>query len=113
MARLDRLASVRWVAQIGAAIGREFSHPLVRAVSGLPENELQDSIARLVASELVFQRGMPPEAVYSFKHALVQEPLTAACCEVLGNSCTRKSPKRSKLIPRAGGESARAARAAL
>jgi class 3 adenylate cyclase/predicted ATPase len=73
MARLDRLASVRWVAQIGAAIGREFAYPLLRAVSRLPEDELQDSLARLVASELLFQRGIPPEAVYSFKHALVQD----------------------------------------
>jgi predicted ATPase len=73
MARLDRLASVRLVAQIGAAIGREFSYVLLRAVSRLPEDELQSSLHRLVASELVFQRGMPPDAVYTFKHALVQD----------------------------------------
>ena len=73
MARLDRLASVRHVAQIGAAIGREFPYSLLRAVSGLPEDELQASLARLVASELVFQRGTPPDAVYTFKHALVQD----------------------------------------
>src|SRR3984893_759105 len=73
MARLDRLASVRLVAQIGAAIGREFSYALLRAVSRLPEDELQAALGRLVASELVFQRGTPPDAVYSFKHALVQD----------------------------------------
>ncbi len=73
MARLDRLASVRQVAQIGAAIGREFSYALLRAVSRLPEDELQAALARLVASELVFQRGTPPDAVYTFKHALVQD----------------------------------------
>ena len=73
MARLDRLASVRHVAQIGAAIGRWFRYTLLRAVSGLPEDELQASLARLVASELVFQSGTPPDAVYTFKHALVQE----------------------------------------
>jgi class 3 adenylate cyclase/predicted ATPase len=73
LARLDRLASVRHVAQIGAAIGREFSYPLLRAVSHLPENELGASLDRLVASELVFQRGTPPDAVYRFKHALVQD----------------------------------------
>jgi len=73
MARLDRLGSVRLVAQIGAAIGREFSYPLLRAVSRLPEDELRASVARLVASELVFQRGAPPEALYTFKHALVQD----------------------------------------
>jgi class 3 adenylate cyclase/predicted ATPase len=73
MARLDRLASVRLVAQIGAAIGREFSYALLRAVSRLSEGELRVSLARLVASELVFQRGTPPDAVYAFKHALVQD----------------------------------------
>jgi class 3 adenylate cyclase/predicted ATPase len=73
MARLDRLTSVRLIAQIGAAIGREFSYALLRAVSRLPEDELQAALARLVASELIFQRGTPPDAVYSFKHALVQD----------------------------------------
>jgi class 3 adenylate cyclase/predicted ATPase len=73
MARLDRLASVRRVAQIGAAIGREFSYPLMRTVSRLPEDELQTALRRLVNSELVFQRGVPPDAVYIFKHALVQD----------------------------------------
>src|SRR6516164_8624239 len=73
LARLDRLASVRPVAQIGAAIGRQFPYALLRAVSSLPEDELQRSLAHLVASELVSQRGAPPEAVYSFKHALVQD----------------------------------------
>jgi class 3 adenylate cyclase/tetratricopeptide (TPR) repeat protein len=73
MARLDRLASVRQVAQIGATIGREFSYLLLCSVSRLPEDELQAALARLVASELVFQRGTPPDAVYAFKHALVQD----------------------------------------
>jgi|SRR5271155_4643882 len=73
MARLDRLGSVRRVAQIAAAIGREFSYELLRSVSRLPEDQLQASLSRLVATELVFQRGTPPDAVYSFKHALVQD----------------------------------------
>ena len=73
MARLDRLASVRLVAQIGAAIGREFPYELLHAVSRLAEDELQTALGRLVASELVFQRGTPPDAVYAFKHALVQD----------------------------------------
>ncbi len=73
LARLDRLASARRVAQIGAAIGRQFSYALVRAVSRLPEDELRAALGQLVASELVFQRGTPPDAVYSFKHALVQD----------------------------------------
>src|SRR6202022_3526360 len=73
LARLHRLDSVRRIAQIGAAIGREFSYALLHAVSRLPEDELQSALGRLVASELVFQRGMPPDAVYTFKHALVQD----------------------------------------
>jgi len=73
IARLDRLGSARRVAQIGAAIGREFSYELLRAVSDLPEDELHAALGRLVSSELVFQRGAPPDAVYSFKHALVQD----------------------------------------
>jgi class 3 adenylate cyclase/predicted ATPase len=73
MARLDRLASVRLVAQIGAAIGREFSYTLLHAVSHLPEDELQAALGRLVALELVLQRGTPPDAIYGFKHTLVQE----------------------------------------
>src|SRR5262249_8590115 len=73
MARLDRLDSVKRVAQIGAVIGREFPYTLLRIVSGLREEELQAALARLVASELVFQRGTPPDAVYSFKHALIQD----------------------------------------
>jgi class 3 adenylate cyclase len=71
--RLDRSASVRLVAQIGAAIGREFSYELLHGVCRLPEDELQDSLGHLVTSELVFQRGRPPDAVYAFKHALVQD----------------------------------------
>jgi class 3 adenylate cyclase/predicted ATPase len=73
MARLDRLGSVRHVAQIGAAIGRWFRYMLLRAVSGVPEEELQAALNRLVASELVFQTGTPPDAIYTFKHVLVQE----------------------------------------
>ena len=73
MARLDRSESVGRVAQIGSAIGREFSYTLLHTVSSLPEEELRSALDRLVASELVFQRGAPPEAVYSFKHALVQD----------------------------------------
>ncbi|HEX8808194.1 MAG TPA: AAA family ATPase, partial [Xanthobacteraceae bacterium] len=73
LARLDRVASARHVAQIGAAIGRQFSYALLGAVSGLPEDALQAALDRLVAAELVFQRGTPPDAVYTFKHALVQD----------------------------------------
>jgi predicted ATPase len=96
MARLDRLASVRLVAQIGAAIGREFSYELLRAVSRLHEDELKAALARLVAFELVFQRGRPPDAVYSFKHALCRTRLTAASCAALGSNCMSRSRKLSK-----------------
>jgi predicted ATPase/class 3 adenylate cyclase len=73
LARLDRLAAVKDVAQTAAAIGREFSHALIAAVVGLPERDLQAALAQLVAAELVFQRGLPPDAKYLFKHALVQD----------------------------------------
>jgi predicted ATPase len=98
MARLDRLASVRVVAQIGAAIGREFPYALLRAVSRLPEDELQAALGRLVASELVFQRGTPPDAVYAFKHALVQDAAHDSLLRSAGSNCTRRSLKRSKPI---------------
>jgi class 3 adenylate cyclase/predicted ATPase len=78
LARLDRLASVRHVAQTGAAIGREFPYALLRAVCRLSEDELHAALARLVASELVFQRGTRPDAVYAFKHALVQDAAHAS-----------------------------------
>jgi predicted ATPase len=73
LARLDRLAPVREVAQIGAAIGREFSYELLAAVVPLEEAPLQEALTRLTASGLVFGRGTPPDAVYAFKHALVQD----------------------------------------
>ena len=73
LARLDRLAPVKEVAQIGAAIGREFGHGLLAAVADRPEAELQAALDQLVSSELIFRRGTPPEVTYSFKHALVQD----------------------------------------
>ena len=73
MARLDRLAPVKEIAQIGAAIGREFSYSLLRAVVGRDETALKHALAQLEQAELVFRRGEPPEAVYSFKHALVRD----------------------------------------
>jgi len=73
MARLDRLAPVREIAQIGAAIGREFSYSLMRALMGRDESALKHALAQLEQAELVFRRGEPPEAVYSFKHALVRD----------------------------------------
>ena len=73
MARLDRLGPAKEVAQIGAAIGRELSHALLAAVVRKPEAELQSALDRLVATGLLFRQGVPPQASYLFKHALVQD----------------------------------------
>jgi class 3 adenylate cyclase/tetratricopeptide (TPR) repeat protein len=73
MARLDRLSTAKEVAQRAAVLGREFGYPLLAAVAGLDEAGLRQGLARLVDAEIVFQRGEPPEATYTFKHALVQE----------------------------------------
>ena len=73
MARLDRLGPAMEVAQVGAAIGREFSHPLLAAVTRKPEAELGSALDRLIAAGLLFRQGVPPHATYLFKHALVQE----------------------------------------
>jgi predicted ATPase len=73
MARLDRLAAVKEVAQLGATIGRTFTYELLQAVSPLDEATLQQGLRQLVEAELVYQRGTPPHATYLFKHALIQE----------------------------------------
>src|SRR4029077_20228442 len=73
LARLDRLASAREVAQVAAAIGREFSHELLAVAALVPESDLQAALDDLVESGLVFRRGTPPQATYSFKHALVRD----------------------------------------
>ena len=72
LARLDRLASARETAQIGAALGRRFSHELIAAVAAMPPQQLEDSLTRLEIAELLYRRGTPPDAEYTFKHALVQ-----------------------------------------
>jgi class 3 adenylate cyclase/tetratricopeptide (TPR) repeat protein len=73
MARLDRLGSAKEVAQIGAVIGREFSHALLAAAVSKPAAELYSALDRLVQSGLLFKQGVPPHANYLFKHALVQD----------------------------------------
>jgi class 3 adenylate cyclase/predicted ATPase len=73
MARLDRVPDVKEVAQTAACIGREFSYRLLAEVSSSPEAELRGALDRLAAAELVFRRGVPPEASYTFKHALVRD----------------------------------------
>jgi len=73
MARLDRLGPAKEVAQIGAAISREFSHALLAAVMRKPEAELGSALDRLIAAGLLFRQGLAPHATYRFKHALVQD----------------------------------------
>ncbi len=64
---------VKEVAQLGAVLGREFAHEILQAVAPLDEATLQQALARLVEAELLYQRGLPPQATYVFKHALIQD----------------------------------------
>ena len=73
MARLDQLGAAKEVAQIGAAIGREFTHALLAAVVRKPEQELGPALDRIVRAGLLFRQGVPPHASYLFKHALIQD----------------------------------------
>ena len=73
MARLDRLSAAKEVAQRAAVLGREFEYPLLAATAGLDEAALCNGLARLVDAEILFARGAPPAATYTFKHALIQE----------------------------------------
>ena len=73
MARLDRLATAKEVAQLGATLGREFGYELIEAVSPLDAASLRQALAKLVDAELLYQRGQPPQARYVFKHALIQD----------------------------------------
>ena len=73
MARLDRLGPAKDVAQIGATIGREFSYALLAAVARKPDADLQSALDRLISAGLLFSQGVPPQASYLFKHALVQD----------------------------------------
>ena len=89
-ARLDRLGSAKGVAQLGATLGHQFPYTLLRAVSPLEDEPLQRDLTTLVAAELLYQRGQPPQAVYLFKHALIQE----AAYESLLKSVRRRSHQR-------------------
>src|SRR4029453_9384442 len=73
MARLDRLVTAKAVAQYAAVLGRQFSYDLLHAVSQVDEPTLQRELGRLVEAELLYQRGLPPEATYLFKHALIRD----------------------------------------
>jgi hypothetical protein len=91
VARLDRLSSVREVAQAAAVIGREFAHDLLAAVSGQPETALREAIDTLAGADLVQRRGTPPHAVYAFRHALIQDATHAT---LLRERRTRAAPPR-------------------
>src|SRR5262249_22022263 len=73
MARLDRLVTAKAVAQYAAVIGRQFPYDLLQAVSQLDASTLQRELGRLVEAEIVYQRGLPPQSTYIFKHALIQD----------------------------------------
>jgi class 3 adenylate cyclase len=73
LARLDRLSPTREVAQMGATLGRSFSHELISAVAQMPQQKLDEALEQLASAGLIFRRGTPPDAEYTFKHALVQD----------------------------------------
>lgn len=73
MARLDRLAPAKAVAQLGASIGREFGHELLSAVAGMSADVMNEGLAQLLASGMIFARGAAPDVIYTFKHALIQD----------------------------------------
>jgi predicted ATPase/class 3 adenylate cyclase len=112
MARLDRLGSAKEIAQIGAVIGREFSYALLAAVARKPEAQIQPALDRLMAAGLLFRQGLPPQATYLFKHALVQdaaygtllrEPrcvLHARIAETLENQFTEIAENQPELLAR-------------
>jgi predicted ATPase/class 3 adenylate cyclase len=125
MARLDRLGSAKEVAQIGAVIGREFSHSLLAAVARKPEAELASALDRLMQSGLLFRQGVPPHAIYLFKHALVQdaaygtllrEPrraLHARIAETLESQFTEIAENQPALVARHCTEAGEIAKAAI
>ena len=83
MARLDRLVTAKAVAQYAAVIGRQFSYELLQAVSQLDEGMLRHELGRLVEAEIVYQRGVPPQSTYVFKHALIHSKMTPQTHDVL------------------------------
>jgi predicted ATPase/class 3 adenylate cyclase len=124
MGRLDRLGQAKELAQIGAAIGREFPYDLLAAVASLSEPALRAGVNQLVASGLVFGRGVPPEASYLFKHALLQDAaygtllrrtrqqLHARIAEVLEQRFPERVAREPELLARHFSEAQRPDRAA-
>jgi predicted ATPase len=78
MARLDQLPTAKEVAQVGAVLGREFPYPMLQALAPQDEATVQAGLAQLVGAELLYQRGRPPRATYTFKHALIQDAAYAS-----------------------------------
>jgi hypothetical protein len=125
MARLDRLGPAKEVAQIGAAIGREFAHALLAAVMRRPDAELLSALDRLMTAGLLFRQGVPPHASYLFKHALVQdaaygtllrEPrraLHALILDALENRFPEISENRPEFLARHATEAGQIEKAAL
>ena len=112
MARLDRLGSAKEIAQVGSAIGREFSHALMALVARRPEAELRAALDRLVQAGLLFREGVPPQARYIFNHALVQDAaygtllrenrraLHARIAETLESQFTETAASRPEILAR-------------
>ena len=108
MARLDRLGPAKEIAQLGATLGREFTYELLQAVSPLDEETLQQGLKQLVEAELVYQRGLPPQATLSLQacadsgHGLsvVAQEHTAAVspadCPGVGGAVSRDQSRRSR-----------------
>ena len=119
MARLDRLAPVREVAQIGAVAGRDFHYELLSAVAGLPKDRLEDALDQLVQSELIFRRGEIPHAVYAFKHALVRDAAYAGLLKTrrghlhaaIANALEQKFPEVAQISARNPGAPSHGSRA--
>ncbi len=103
MARLDRLSAAKRVAQLAAAIGREFDYSLLEEVSGLDADMLTHGLRRLVEDELIYQDGQPPEATYSFKHALIQD---AAYRSLVKRSRRPLHRRIAEVLAREGGPAA-------
>ena len=114
MARLDRLADGKAVAQLGAVLGRTFAYELLRAVAPLDELALWRGLVQLVQAEVLYQRGVPPQATYTFKHALIQE---AAYQSLLRSTRQQYHQRTAQVVaeqfPRPGRDAARAAGAPL
>ncbi|PON11209.1 hypothetical protein C2W62_46025, partial [Candidatus Entotheonella serta] len=90
MSRLDRLGAVKELAQWSAVLGREFSYEIIEKVTSYDEDVLQEGLGRLVASELVFQHGLGPQAQYRFKHALVQDVAYESLQRRMRQACHRR-----------------------